>query len=84
MSGGRGTFDGQHWREELLRKRTKEALERYRPASATCIITKNTNGRHSSTIRSATQRNARKKNAMSSGCASRQKPGTRNPLPKRR
>ena len=29
MSGGRGTFDGQHWREELLRKRTKEALERY-------------------------------------------------------
>ena len=29
MSGGRGTFDGPHWREELLRQRTKEALERY-------------------------------------------------------
>ena len=30
MSGGRGTFDGQHWREELLRKRTKDYNEEYK------------------------------------------------------
>ena len=81
MSGGRGTFDGQHWREELLRKRTKEALERY-PAGERRLHYNEEYKRQ--TFRSATQRNARKKNAMSSGCASRQKPGTRNPLPKRR
>lgn len=67
MSGGaRNRFDGQQWREELIRKRTKEALAVWPQASDTSILMRNISIRPPSMSRSALKSSVPEKSATPS------------------
>lgn len=74
MSGGaRNRFDGQRWREELLRKRTKEALKCF-PAAERHLHYNEEYKRQEAIYRQERDaKSAPKERCMRGGCSSRQK-----------
>ncbi len=68
MSGGaRNRFDGQRWIENIIKERTREALERSRLVNAIFTIIRSTSGRKSYISRNAPKEIVSEKNATSSG-----------------
>ncbi len=84
MSGGaRNRFDGQRWIENIIKERTREALERFPALSVICTTIRNTSGRKSYISRNAPKEIVSEKNATNSGTSVEPKQELKT-LPKRR
>ena len=84
MSGGaRNRFDGQRWIENIIKERTREALERF-PARERYLTTiRSTSGKKSYINKNAPKGIASEKNATNSGTSVEPKQELKT-LPKRR